>query len=264
MARRHTGREPAQVAAARPGRRARRRRGRSARPVRPDAPPEAQSSEAANTRSARRRLQVAEQRAQGVVEHEGVPGRAAGRSEQHRLAGQRTRLEHVEERLEQPAVRRVEDGRDGDHPSARTTRSTGRADRRRESRSAALSARSWASVAQLDHVDRDASPPGLRRPPVASARRSASSRVEDGWPRPADTTTTAAAHRASTTLDGGPARGGSSGRARGGPQALRGSGPPARGPGAARRAPCAAPARPPRRAGRAAPGPSSAAGRRGR
>ena len=71
-----------------------------------------QSSVAAKTATgATSGAEVGEQRPQRVVEGERVPGRAAGGAEQHRRAAQRVLVEHVEERLEQPAVRRGEDRR---------------------------------------------------------------------------------------------------------------------------------------------------------
>src|SRR4051812_29853168 len=55
--------------------------------------------------------EVREQRAERVLERERVAGRPRRRTEQDRLARERLRLEHVEERLEQAAVGRGEDGR---------------------------------------------------------------------------------------------------------------------------------------------------------
>ena len=49
-------------------------------------------------------VQVGEERTHRVVERERVPLGAAGRADQHRHAGQRVGLEHVDERLEQAAV----------------------------------------------------------------------------------------------------------------------------------------------------------------
>ena len=62
------------------------------------------------------RAQVGEQRPQRVLERQRVPRRAGRRADEHGLAGERVAVQDVEEGLEQPAVRRGEDRRDGDQP----------------------------------------------------------------------------------------------------------------------------------------------------
>ena len=69
----------------------------------------------------RDRAQVREQRADRLLQRERMPGRAARRGDEDLLARQRARVEHVEERLEQPVVRAAEQGGDRDQGVGRRT-----------------------------------------------------------------------------------------------------------------------------------------------
>ena len=60
-------------------------------------------------------VQVAEQRTQRVLEHQGVTGRASGRADEDRGPVEGAVLEDVEERLEQAGVGAAEHRRHGDH-----------------------------------------------------------------------------------------------------------------------------------------------------
>ncbi len=49
-------------------------------------------------------MQVAEQRPQGELQHQGVPGGTCAGRDQHRFAVQQTLFQDIEERLEKPRV----------------------------------------------------------------------------------------------------------------------------------------------------------------
>ena len=213
-------------------------------------------------------VQVAEQRAQRVLEHQRVPSRAGGGGDQHRLAVERALLEDVEEGLEQARVGR------GEHRGHRDQRRRPGGPRRWPRRGSALgkpvsrwsvsSCASWRS-STVDHLDvvhrapaRGGGEPVGEQPGRGRARRGRPRRRRRGHAGP----------------DPAPRPGG---RSRRRPRhtpwrpcrrrlrrpGRRGSGRRGRVAAGPRRSPCAARGGS-RRAGRAAPAPSSAAGRRGR
>ena len=109
-------------------------------------------------------VQVGEQRPERMVQHERVPRRTGGGGDEDRLAVERVLVQDVEERLEQPGVRRREHRRD-DHQAVRAVDPV---DRGRE-----VAAREAGQQVvgqcvrerpQLDDLDLDLCPARLDRP----------------------------------------------------------------------------------------------------
>ena len=120
------------------------------------------------------RAQVGEQRPERVLQHQRVAGGARGRGDQHRRPVEHAVLEHVEERLEQPGVRRREHRRDRDQAVGLAHLGEGlgqsRAGEAREQVVGQL-------VGELPQLDRPRPrPPRAHRPPLRSAGRQAG-----GW-----------------------------------------------------------------------------------
>ena len=123
-----------------------------------------------------------------MLQHQRVPGRAAGRRDQHRLAGQRVRSITSKNDLNSPLYEAEKTGVTAIRPSASVTASIASASAGAGNPVTRWLAMSHGQVAQLDdpHLDRGVL---LGEPPRRLASRSASSRVDDGTLSPAETTT---------------------------------------------------------------------------
>ena len=93
-----------------------------------------------------------------------MPLRASGRRDQHRHAAQRIRVDHVDERLEQTAVARAEDRRDGDDAVGRRQRLDRLGELRAREAGQQVVRDVMREVAQFDHRHLGADPGVVERP----------------------------------------------------------------------------------------------------